>query len=138
MDTGESGQLWRQTRETFDELVAAQRRKDTEAAGILLNDLGRQIKAGHMDYAAWDDVMKLIDRRVRLVEAEGRRLEKMKQMITRDQGMLLVGALLESVRRNIDDPVLREAIRNDFDLIVGRPEDDDRPGIDSGSIRSSR
>lgn len=89
VDTGESSRLWRQLREIFTELESAQRRKDSEAAGQLLNELGRTICQGHMDYAAWDEVMKQVDRKVRLQEAEARRQEKMRQMITRDQGMLL-------------------------------------------------
>lgn len=103
VDTGESGQTWRELKDTYTAMVEAQRAKDGAEVARLLNELGALIRHGHSDYAAWADVRTLIDQRRKLVESEGRRRKDMQDMITSEKAMVLVTSLVATVRRHVHD-----------------------------------
>ena len=119
VDTGESGQLWRDLKATYAAMEDAQRAKDFAAVARLLSELGALIRHGHSDYAAWADVRTLVDQRRRLVEAERKRLTEMQQLITAEQAMMLVTRLSSAVRRHVDDPRVLAAISAELGGVVG-------------------
>ena len=119
VDTGESGQLWRDLKATYTAMEDAQRAKDFAAVARLLSELGALIRHGHSDYAAWADVRTLVDQRRRLVEAERKRLTEMQQLITAEQAMMLVTRLSSAVRRHVDDPRVLAAISAELGGVVG-------------------
>ena len=120
VDTGESGQLWRDLKATYAAMEAAQRAKDFPEVARLLSELGALIRHGHSDYAAWADVRTLVDQRRRLVEAEGKRRAAMQQMIDTSEAMTLIAALTDSVRRHVSDRAALAGIAADFARLIDR------------------
>ena len=73
------------------------------------------------DYQARAELLRAIETRRRLVETERRRLEPMEpmeQVITSDQAMLLVVALVGAVRRHVDDRGVLDAIGREVEQPV--------------------
>lgn len=62
----------------------------------------------------------LIEQRRRLVETERKRLVDMQQMITSEQAMLLVGALVGIIRARVNDPSTLAAIQSDINGLLAQ------------------
>lgn len=118
VDSGESGQTWRDLKATFVAMEQAQRAKEFGEVARLLGELGALIRHGHSDYAAWADVRTLIDQRRKLVESEGKRRKDMQDMITSEKAMVLVSALTDSVRRHVNDRTVLAAISTDIRALL--------------------
>lgn len=121
VDTGESGHLWREVRSAYKILVQAMRSQDTEAMSMALRELDQLINRGNTDYAAWNEVLRLLDQRRRLVESERKRLVDMQQMITAERAMTLVALVVEAIRKNVTDRQTLAAIERDLGTIIGPP-----------------
>jgi len=124
VDTGEAGELWRTLRQTW---VASERfRADYDAKGDTVDGLKARVSffeafdalglltaEGAADYAAWDEVHKMVAQRRALAETETKRLDKMRQFIPAERANLLMAAVLNSVRAHVTDPVVLSAIAAD-------------------------
>lgn len=66
------------------------------------------------DRQAWQVIGRLIDRRRRLVDSEVRHLVLAREVITAEQAIALVSALVEIVKRYVPDPLDRQAIVEDM------------------------
>jgi len=119
VDTGESGRLWRQLGAAWAHLQEC--RSDPAALAAALNVVGDLITAGDADWAAWQDVRKLIQERKALVDSERKRLVEMQQMITAEQAMLLITALDAAVKRHIQDRDTLAAISAEIKRIAAAP-----------------
>ena len=111
VDTGEAGRhwlaladAWRRMEEATDEAT----RRDA------FMDIATRIKAGVADYAAWDDVLRLVEQRRRLAESERKRMVEMQQMVTTDKALALVSLLIDVVRRHVTDRKALSAISEDI------------------------
>ena len=104
VDFGEAGRHWSRAQNTFVAFKDAVDRGDSETMRIHLNTLERVLAKGTADYAAWEDVIKLIEQRRKLTETEMRRLEKMQQFVTAEQVSNLMVAIAEASKRIIQDP----------------------------------
>jgi len=118
VETGESGQLWREVRATYQKLSDANNAKDMDAARQALGTLGDLITHGHADWAAWVDVRTLIEQRRKLVESERRRRIDMQQMITAERAMVLLAAVVDTVRRHVHDDAALAGISADLEKLV--------------------
>jgi len=114
VDSGESGELWKQLKATYKDLEDAQRVGDEVASVLAMDALKQLITRGAMDYEAWSDVRILVEQRRKLVESEGRRRKDMQDMITSEKAMLLVTSLVETVRRHVSDRDTLAAISTDL------------------------
>lgn len=112
---GESGKLWRQAKQAFDEFATAQAAKDREGSIVALTKLGSYLRAGLADYQAWDEVKDLWRHRARLVESERKRLIESQQMMTIDVMLVLATALTSAVKRHVTNPDTLSAIQRDVD-----------------------
>lgn len=121
VDSGESGRLWSELRETVREYEAAQRARDTAAVALAVNTLVDLVKRGQHDSAAWGEVTSLIERRRKLVESERKRLVEAHKMIAVEQALGMMGLLIESVRRNVHDDDALRAVVADFTRITAGP-----------------
>ncbi len=110
VDSGESGHLWQQLKDTYRALQDANRRGDTGMVRELMVDLGSMITKGQLDYAAWNEIKQIIEARRKLVETERRRLTDMQQMMTAEQAMMLIAEVYEQVRLHVHDPSTLAAI----------------------------
>ena len=78
----------------------------------------RLVELGVQDYKAWSELLGAIEARRRLAETERRRLEAMEQTITSERAMLLVAALVDAVRRHVDDRRVLDAIGREVEQLV--------------------
>lgn len=118
VDSGESGEVWRELQSLYRSLTDAQVNKDVEAAGIALRELGNTIRRGHMDYRAWAEVQRMIEQRRRLVESERKRIVDLKLNINVQEAMIYGDALSEAVLKNVHDRSTLQAIAKDFESIL--------------------
>ncbi len=129
VDTGESGELWRNAKGAFENFKSAQGKGDIDKSREALTDLSALLTRGQDDYATWDEVGKLLEQRRRLVESERKRLVEMQQMITAERAMLLISAFVGIIRNHVTDRATLAAISADVGRLVsadsGRPIDAD-------------
>lgn len=118
VDTGEAGKLWQDAQSAFGKFRMAYELKEPKRLRAALVDLERAIGRGASDYAAWDEVTRLLEQRRRLVESERRRLVDMQQMITTERAMVLLAAVVETVREHVTDRAALAAISNDLRTLV--------------------
>jgi galactokinase len=111
------------------ELLAAKKANDLKAQGVALGAILDLITQGHSDYRAWGELQSVLEQRRRLVESERKRQVEMQQMITSQQAMGLISAILESVKRNVTDRAALSAIQTDFIRLTTR---DDSTIVDVG------
>jgi hypothetical protein len=99
VDSGESGRIWRIL---VDEVEAFIEDRDDKAKATLhLNEIIRLIRQGQGDWAAWDEVGKLLEQRRRLVESESKRVVQLQQMITAERAMVLLTAVLAELKDSV-------------------------------------
>lgn len=126
MSAGEAGELWAKLKEAWQQYQAAKHGRKTKNAdddgpseGEALAMVGFLIQEGYHDYMARIELRQMIQERSKLVEAEGKRLERAHQTITATQAMTLAQALLQSVLAHVSDRATLNNIQNDFVRIVG-------------------
>lgn len=127
VDTGESGALWQKLMQARMDLLAAKQGGDTVGQIVALNAILDLIGQGHADYRAWGELQAVLEQRKRLIESERKRLVEMQQMVTSQQAMGLITAIIESVKRNVTDRAALAAIQTDFIRLTTR---DDRTIVD--------
>lgn len=110
VSTAEAGASWETARKAMAQFRAAQRADDAISAAAALRTLETALGDGAEDYAAWDELLKTIEARRKLADTERRRLEALEQSFNRQQGLLLVGALQDAVRRHVTDQGTLSAI----------------------------
>lgn len=132
VDRGDSAVLWKQA---VAELEAVTEARDLGLPqDTPLRTLRRTLETGIADWAAWDEVAKLLEQRRRLVESERKRLVEMQQTITAERAMLLIGAIAGIIRSHVDDRVVLSAITAD----IGKLVDAGAPGAaQSGAGRAA-
>ena len=118
VDTGESGQIWKDLVETYSELDIAIRKKDSVSMMQSLTELNRLVNLGKDDYRAWSEIHEVIEQRRRLVESERKRLVEAKQTLTIDQAMLMISALTDIIRTHVTDRKILSAITADVDKLI--------------------
>jgi hypothetical protein len=90
-------------------------------------ELDYVIDQGANQHAAWAALQQIIEQRRKLVESEHKRLVIAQQMITTEQAMALIGALIGIIRHHIHDRRILAAIQADAAQLLDRPGD---PGAD--------
>lgn len=129
VDSGDSGQLWTALKAAHSSFVDARTKGDVPTMTARLNELGELIDSGLDDYAAWGEVGKLLEQRRRFVESERKRMVEMQQMITADRAMVLLAAVVDVIRRHVDDRGALAAISRDIGALVaiGTTDSPDSP-----------
>lgn len=72
------------------------------------------------DRRIWQAVGKQIDRRRRLVESEVRHMVLAREMISAEQAVALVAALVEIVKRYVPSPVDRQALTEEIHELMSQ------------------
>jgi hypothetical protein len=117
VDTGESGHAWNQAKDAY-KLLMSTKPGDSGIGKIMLGEI---INKGLADYAAWHEVGDLLEQRRRLVESEQKRLVAAQQMVTTEQVMTFITAIVDSVRRNVSDQSILNAISLDISKLISMP-----------------
>lgn len=123
VDTGESGALWRSLMDARMDLIAAKRANDTIGQMQAVNAIMDLISQGHTDYRAWTEIGQVLEQRRKLVESERKRLIEAQQVITAEQAIVFVNAVLLSVREHVSDRSVLSAIQNDMTRLLNRQPD---------------
>lgn len=118
VDTGEAGHLWSGIFSAWQGFKQAHASRDRDKIAEALSEVDALIGRGAADYAAWREVMALIEQRRKLVESEQKRMVAMQQMITAEQAMTLIATIAESVRKNVRDRDALAAIQADISRIT--------------------
>jgi hypothetical protein len=118
VDTGESGQLWRQAQAAMGRFRREQARGNIEAMQRALVRLERLITDGAADYAAWQAVGDLLEQRRRLVDSETRRLAASHDILTSEQAMTLMAQMVAIIQRHVPDRAVLGAIAHDVQGLV--------------------
>ena len=118
MSRGEAGELWVQLKEQWALYQKAKKDpKQNEQDALYM--IGFLIKEGYQDYMARIEVRHMLQERSRLVEAEGKRMERAQQTLTTNQAMTLAQALLQAVLAHVSDRDTLDGIQRDFIRVVG-------------------
>jgi len=118
VDTGEAGKLWQDAQRAYTNFRAAYENKQPAQMVSALHDLGASIGKGANDYAAWNEITGLLEQRRKVAESERRRLVDMQQMITAERTMVLLAAVVDTVRKHVDDRATLSAISADVRRLV--------------------
>lgn len=102
VDTKEAGKHWFKARELHAKATASMRAGDMEEFAKFFHELGQEIGEGVSDYAAWAEVFELIDHRRKIVESENRILTRNQFLVTVDEAMQYIQAILVMVERQTD------------------------------------
>lgn len=128
VDRGETGALWKEAGWVLKELVDVI--DEPVARRPALTRLRTVLTRGVADWAAWDEIAKLLEQRRRLVESERKRLVEMQQTITAEQAMAMMGAVVGIIRERVKDRDILAAISADIErLTVGRPVEATMAGL---------
>lgn len=122
VDQGESGKAWTNARKAYDDLRYSMTKKDAGGIQGALTDLDRLIGQGLSDYAAWGEIHAILGQRTRLAESERKRLVEMSAMVSSEQALTLVGAVLASVKAHVTDRAVLVAIQNDMSRLMDAGE----------------
>lgn len=102
------------------ELIAC--REDLAVVTAREGDLVRAIRDAEPgspeEHLLWERLLTTVEARRRLADTERRRLEAAQQMITTERAMLLVAALVDAVRRHVDDRRILDAIGRELERLV--------------------
>lgn len=102
--------------------------------GPLRGVLNRRDFPGMAEYGAWNDVYRVFETRRKLVQAEQKRRVDMQQMITTEQAMVFMTAVVDVVQRNVHDPDTLAAISRELaNLAILGGSGTTQPKPDDGS-----
>lgn len=114
LNTGETAAYWEQSLQQVIAIRHAYQSENYASLEKALNELEALCDQRRLHFSAEKEIREKVDQRRKLVESERKRLIEMEQTITAEQAMLLIGALLDSVRRNVTDKQSLTAIQADF------------------------
>jgi hypothetical protein len=141
LDTGQTRQSWSQLRQgvgklrqDYEALSGAVRKGDAgqfvaraEAIGASLQVLEERVRAGGKVEEVWEQLAEAVERRARVARAEWKRLAEMKQVVSAEQALGLVVAVMMSVKRHVTDKQTIRLIANEIGSLVAQPPPDYTP-----------
>jgi len=101
LDSGESGQVWRELREALTAFEAAEARRDTETMATHLAALRSLIRRGHEDAGVVADIRALWDSRCKLTFTEQKTLTALHQTMTKEQLLYYMGVITDAITRHV-------------------------------------
>jgi hypothetical protein len=120
LESGESGAVWRDLGRAWRSFATARASGDTHSMMDALSAIEPLITSGGADYGAQQEILDMVDRRRKLVEAEAKRRVQMQQMITAEQAMVLISAIADVVMRHVPDPTTRASIGRDLETLIAK------------------
>jgi len=117
VDSGESGALWRQAQLAMAGFRLAQAKGDVDGMQRAIGRVEQLVTQGHADYAAWDEVLALIEQRRKLVESEQRRLTLTTTSLSVEQAMTMLAQVTATLQKHITDRGVLQAIALDLQAL---------------------
>lgn len=118
VDTASSSRLWADIQKKYRLVQASRSLGDVNSLQRHLADLEEIIERGSTDAAAWTEIQSLIEQRRRIVDSERKHMIQAKQTMTLEQGMMLITAMVASVREHVNDKEALKAISAEFERLV--------------------
>ncbi len=114
--TGESGELWRRTREEFELMKLA---KDPEEATARLTQVDRLLYNGAADERIWGELIEMIEKKTLVAAREWKRQVDLRQVITADRAIMLITTIVEIVRKHVPNRRTLDKIQRDVGEALG-------------------
>jgi hypothetical protein len=131
LETGESGKAWQTLIRLINQIDKAFANENYGEVMINVRML-RELADNRMEqFAVEEEIRSKLEQRRRLVESERDRLIKGKMVIEGDRAVVLISALLDSVKRNVTDRDTLSAIQSDF-IRLTQGQDQPRASIGGG------
>lgn len=121
-ERGEAGELWVKLKEAWRDYQKAKKARLGEghtSPEEALAMVGFLISEGYSEYMSRIELRQMLQERARLVEAEGKRVERAQASVRSDEVRMVIARVVESVRRNVPDTDARSAIQADLMALVG-------------------
>lgn len=119
LDTGESAQHWIALLKCIIDARKALRSEDYGGLHKQLDEMEALADKRRLHYATEQEIANQLEQRRKLVDTEQKIILGKQQAITAEQAMMLMSAVLESVRRNVTDDTALTNIQADFIRLVG-------------------
>lgn len=103
VDTGESGEMWGTLKKEWQEFLLVRASGDIPKMHTSIGRLDAIMDRAITDHLAWAEISEKLEARRKLVESEQKRLISMRQMVTQEQALLLIGAITDIITRNVTD-----------------------------------
>jgi hypothetical protein len=101
VDSGESGSLWKELRETFDAFEQAQATGDMAGMNRHWATTRQLVRKGSDDYAAWSEIYRVWEARCRLTNQEAKTLLSLQQVVTIEQLTTMFGVITDCINRSV-------------------------------------
>ena len=118
---GGGSKSWKEVRAAWHELTEAVRDNDQDKQTELLRKLNDIITKGAQEAEVWNDLITSMDNRRKLTASEAKRLTDMQQYITSEKAIALVYAILDIIRRNVEDKNTLSLIATQVRALVTLP-----------------
>ena len=115
---GDSGNLWGDLREVFDELQAAMRGNKVERMTACLMRMGGIIKMGNDNEGMWSEIRDTCETLNRVRASENKRQVELRQLIAAPQAIALMMAVVQIVQRNVSDARTLNNIQREVSLLL--------------------
>lgn len=121
MSRGEAGELWVKLKEAWQEYQKAKRNRKPEGISPeeALGMVGWLIGEGYQDYMARQELRQMLQERAKLVDMEGKRLERAQNSVRVTELLVVIDRLMEIVQRNVADRKTAGAIIGEFAALLG-------------------
>ena len=136
--SGESDGLRLRLRNHKRRMEKARRDGDQDAADEHLNAILQGIERGADDSERWAELMANVDTQRKLAESERKRIVEAHRMVTTEELMAFMGAVLGILKKHVRDQSVLRAIGYDIDALVngGETNSKTRPSEDETGERS--
>lgn len=120
LDTGETGATWKALREAYNAMRDAMTAGDSAKMMSMVFVIGNLIEAGNRDYLAWAEITNQIETYRKLSETERRHMLQAEQILTVQDAMLMIGAIMAGVKEHVTDRNAYAAISANVTKVIGQ------------------
>lgn len=119
VDTGESGQLWTNLKKAHEEFKLYRLAQDVPKMTLALARIETLLETGVQDIQAWREIGEQLDRRMKLAEAEHKRLVSLEQLITSEEALLIMRRVVDIITMHVSDKRALSQIIVDLQQMIG-------------------
>ena len=120
LNIGESREIWIDLKKEYDKLRKAIVKGDKSSITDSIVRIGSIIDKANDYHNRWDEVMKAMTVKSQLVDKEQKRLTAMSQMISAEEAMKMMVAVVKVVQENVTDRDTLQAIASSIQQIANQ------------------